>query len=207
MYAGCRLCGSRGTSDQCGRLHSFRAGQGSPSVGSLTLSRQAKCADSLLRLYKFSYSTLWYWIVWLADIALLLIPCIEQPAYFKNVPTWVALLIEILALSVLFISFFISMTLQDKRRLLREAVYPYIFTGVLLVTSSRSSLLVFTHPSRCTVVVIRRRHGCLLCADLARLSVHSMVTSPSCAVSLCLTIGSECRHPLVSVTPSDGILE
>lgn len=84
-------------------------------------------------LYNFSYSKLWYWIVWFADIALLLLPSIEEPFYFKNVPRWVAILIELLALTILFISFFLSMQLQDKRKLLKGAVYPYIFVVVFLV--------------------------------------------------------------------------
>jgi hypothetical protein len=78
------------------------------------------------------YSTYWYWIVWVADAALLLLPCIERPAYF-NVQPWVALIIEIIALSILLASFLISMHLQNKRKLLREAVYPYIFTVVFIV--------------------------------------------------------------------------
>ncbi|CAF3868768.1 unnamed protein product [Rotaria sordida] len=89
----------------------------------------------VLRLYTIIYSTFWYWIVWFADAALLLLPCIERPAYFTEVPPWVALIIEIAALSILFASFILSMRLQDKRKLLREAVFPYIFAGVFLLTS------------------------------------------------------------------------
>ncbi|CAF0844052.1 unnamed protein product [Rotaria sordida] len=89
----------------------------------------------VLRLYTVIYSTFWYWIVWFADAALLLLPCIERPAYFTEVPPWVALIIEIAALSILFASFILSMRLQDKRKLLREAVFPYIFAGVFLLTS------------------------------------------------------------------------
>ncbi|CAF3508296.1 unnamed protein product [Rotaria sp. Silwood1] len=89
----------------------------------------------VLRLYTVIYSTAWYWIVWLADVALLLLPCIERPAYFKEVPAWVALIIEIIALSILLASFILSMRLQDKRKLLREAVFPYIFAGVFLLTT------------------------------------------------------------------------
>lgn len=85
------------------------------------------------RLYIRTYSTLWYWIVWLADAILLLLPCIERPAYFDDVPAWVALIIEIFALSILFVSFVLSMRLQDKRKLLGEAVFPYIFVTVFLV--------------------------------------------------------------------------
>ncbi|UJR32188.1 hypothetical protein I4U23_019652 [Adineta vaga] len=88
----------------------------------------------VLRLYNFYYSMYWYWIVWFADIALLLLPCIERPAYFTSVPKWVALIIEILALSILLASFIISMHLQNKRKLIREAVYPYVFTIVFLLT-------------------------------------------------------------------------
>ncbi|CAF0832205.1 unnamed protein product [Adineta ricciae] len=88
----------------------------------------------VLRLYKFYYSVYWYWIVWFADIALLLLPCIERPAYFESVPKWVALIIEIIAISVLLASFIISMHLQNQRKLIREAVYPYIFIIVFLLT-------------------------------------------------------------------------
>ncbi|CAF3333517.1 unnamed protein product [Rotaria socialis] len=89
----------------------------------------------VLRLYRLSYSKLWYWIVWLADVSLLLLPCIERPAYFSDVPPWVALIIEILTLAILLASFILSMHLQNKRKLLREAVYPYIFVGVFLLTT------------------------------------------------------------------------
>ncbi|CAF4788724.1 unnamed protein product [Rotaria socialis] len=89
----------------------------------------------VLRLYRLSYSKLWYWIVWLADVSLLLLPCIERPAYFSDVPPWVALIVEILTLAILLASFILSMHLQNKRKLLREAVYPYIFVGVFLLTT------------------------------------------------------------------------
>lgn len=75
----------------------------------------------------------WYWIVWFADIALLVLPCIERPAYFESVPKWVALLVEIFAIAILLASFIISMHLQNQRKLVREAVYPYIFIIVFLV--------------------------------------------------------------------------
>ena len=67
------------------------------------------------------------------DVALLLLPCIERPKFYKDVPTWVALIIEVVVLLVLLASFLIAMHLQDKRKLLREAVYPYIFAGVFVV--------------------------------------------------------------------------
>lgn len=85
------------------------------------------------RLYNFSYSTLWYWVVWCADVTLLLLPCIERPQYFDSVPEWVALIIEIFALGILLASFVIAMYLQNVYKLLREAVYPYIFTAVFTV--------------------------------------------------------------------------
>ena len=50
-----------------------------------------------------------------------------------DVPPWVALIIEIFALSILCASFLITMHFQDKRKLLREAVYPYIFAIVFIV--------------------------------------------------------------------------
>ena len=87
----------------------------------------------MISLYRFYYSIHWYWIVWFADVALLLLPCIERPAYFTEVPSWVALLIEIVALSILSAAFLISMHLQDKRKLLGEAVYPYVFVVVFVV--------------------------------------------------------------------------
>ncbi|CAF4511881.1 unnamed protein product, partial [Rotaria sp. Silwood2] len=90
----------------------------------------------VLSLYTLIYSTYWYWIVWLADFTLLLLPCIERPAYFTDVPPWVALIIETIALSILFASFILSMHLQDKRKLLSEAVFPYIFLAVFLLTST-----------------------------------------------------------------------
>lgn len=88
----------------------------------------------VLQLYKFYFSTYWYWIVWLADITLLLLPCIERPAYLTEVPSWVALLIEIPALAILAASFLITLQFQDKKKLLKEAVFPFIFTLVLLLT-------------------------------------------------------------------------
>jgi hypothetical protein len=87
---------------------------------------------------------LWYWIVWLADVALLLLPCIERPAYFTDVPAWVALIIEIIALAILCASFIISMHLQNKRKLLGEAVYPYIFTIVFIVNLNLNIYLNIT---------------------------------------------------------------
>jgi hypothetical protein len=42
-------------------------------------------------------------------------------------------MIEIFALSILCASFLITMHFQDKKKLLREAVFPYIFSGVFLV--------------------------------------------------------------------------
>ncbi|CAF0966269.1 unnamed protein product [Adineta steineri] len=88
----------------------------------------------VLKLYNFYYSIYWYWIVWFADVALLILPCIERPAYFTSVPTWVALIFEILALSILLASFIISMHLQNKRKLLHEAVYPYVFSVVFILS-------------------------------------------------------------------------
>jgi hypothetical protein len=95
----------------------------------------------LLRLYNFYYSTFWYWIVWFADAALLLLPCIERPAYFADVPSWVALFIEIVALIILSTSFLVSMHLQDRRKLFREAVYPYIF-GIVFIVNMKIFLFI-----------------------------------------------------------------
>jgi len=87
----------------------------------------------LFRLYKFYYSVYWYWIEWFANGILLLLPCIERPAYFTSVPSWVALIIEIFALSIICASFLLTMHFQDKKKLLREAVYPYIFASTFIV--------------------------------------------------------------------------
>ena len=89
--------------------------------------------DFLFRLYKFYYSALWYWIVWLADVALLLLPCFERPAFFTEVPQWVALLIEIVALAILATTFLISVRFQDRKRLFHEAIHPYMFIVILIV--------------------------------------------------------------------------
>lgn len=94
----------------------------------------------LFRLYKFYYSTYWYWIVWLAETALMLLPCLERPAFFTNAPPWIALIIEILALSVLLASFLVSLHFQERRQVLREAIHPYIFTVVFLVKYRTRSL-------------------------------------------------------------------
>lgn len=90
----------------------------------------------LFRLYKFYYSTPWYWIVWLADVALLVLPCFERPAFFTDVPQWVALLIEIVALTIMAATFMISVRFQDRKRLFREAIHPYMFVVILIVSIS-----------------------------------------------------------------------
>lgn len=89
--------------------------------------------DFLCRLYKFYYSNPWYWTVWLADVALLLLPCFERPAFFPDIPQWVALLIEIVALAILATTFLISVRFQDRKRLFREAIHPYMFIVILIV--------------------------------------------------------------------------
>ena len=135
MYTGCELCCSRDAGDQCGTLHSFRSRQTSARViASIESDPLSSC---LFSLYKFYYSVYWYWIVWFADAALLLLPCLERPAYFPDVPPWVALIIEIIVLLILLVSFLITMHFQDKRQLLREAVYPYIFAIVFLVNTEK----------------------------------------------------------------------
>ena len=60
-------------------------------------------------------------------------PCIERPAYLTETPAWVAVLIEIPALAILVASFLVTIHFQDKKKLLKEAVFPFIFALAFLV--------------------------------------------------------------------------
>ncbi|CAF1037019.1 unnamed protein product, partial [Didymodactylos carnosus] len=87
----------------------------------------------VLKLYKFYYSNLWQGIILVADLLLLILPCIEDPPFFKNVHIAVVITLECISLTIMFIAFILSMYQQNRGILLKEAVYPYVFCVVFLL--------------------------------------------------------------------------
>ena len=152
------------------------------------------CFLFFIRSYTFLCSTIWLWIVRFADLALLLLPCIERPAFFSSVAPWVALLIEIIALGIIFSSFVLSMHLQDKRQLLREAIYPYIFIIAFTVICSLMNSMDFNENS---ILVKCYRYDHLLSTLVQWILLRSMVSSITSSSSICFALWSKSKSILI----------